>query len=96
MFKNLNKKRTLLIGGVLLMILNALAYYLINSAIESKLALTGVQDPQHVHSVEQNAFFSTIFSAVVITLDIVCLLFLLYLLHKFIFKTLKKATTIQP
>lgn len=96
MFRNITKKKVLIYSGILLIALNGLAVYLINNSIEQKLALAGINDHQKIASVEQYAFLSTVFAAFIITFDIVGVLFLLYLLHKFIFKTLKKATTIKP
>lgn len=89
----IKKYKKISVAAVLTLIaLNAFSVYLINQSIENKLALAEIQDAEKINLVQQSVFLSTVFSAIVITLDIVCILFLLYLLHKFIFKTLKKST----
>ncbi len=89
----IKKYKKISVAAVLTLIaLNAFSVYLINQSIEIKLALGEIQDAEKINLVQQSVFLSTVFSAIVITLDIVCILFLLYLLHKFIFKTLKKST----
>lgn len=96
MFKDINKKKWLIIGGIILAVLNGLALYIINANIANTLAASKLQDPALELAAQQNGFLGMIFAAVVITLDIIGLMFLLYLLYKFITKILNKSLPKRP
>lgn len=89
MLNKFSKKQIYIFGALILLILNALAFFAVKESIGIIEALQQVQDEAAIQSLQQKSLFYNAFSAIVITLDLVALLFLLYLLHKLIFKTLK-------
>ncbi|QDP84811.1 hypothetical protein FNJ88_04320 [Chryseobacterium sp. SNU WT5] len=96
MFKHINKKKWLIVVGIILAVLNGLALYIINANIANTLAASEMQDPAVELAAQQNGFLGMIFAAVVITLDIIGVMFLLYLLYKFITKILNKSLPKRP
>lgn len=88
---NLKNKKIIISVLVLLVVLNGIAFYCIRQSIGVIEALQKVQDQHAVQSLQQKSLIYNSISAVVITLDLLAILFGLYLLHKFIFKTLKKS-----
>ncbi|WP_226063202.1 hypothetical protein [Kaistella polysaccharea] len=93
MKKKFNKK-WIIVGTILLIILNAISLYIINVNIDNTLAAG--KDPALELKAQQNGFFGMIFAAVVITLDIFFIMYLLYLLYKFVAKTLNNSLPQKP
>lgn len=91
MLKKFSKKQIYIFGALILLLLNALAFYFIQQSIGIIEALQKVQNEAAIQALQQKSLFYNSFSAIVITLDLVAILFALYLLHKFIFKTLKNS-----
>ena len=91
MLKKFNKKQFYIIGALILLLLNALAFYFVKQSIGIIEALQHVDNQNAIASLKQKSLIYNSFSAIVITLDLVAILFGLYLLHKLLFKTLKKS-----
>lgn len=89
MFKNSSKKKWIISGVIILLPLNFLAFYLLQQTIGIQDALEHVDDQNVAASLQQKSSMYTIFTAVVITLDLVFLLFIVYLLFKMLTKSLK-------
>ena len=93
MIRKVNKK-WIIIGTIFLIILNAISLYIINVNIDNTLAAG--KDPALELQAQQNGFIGMIFAAVVITLDIFFIMYLLYLLYKFVAKTLNNSLPQKP
>lgn len=89
MFKNSSKKKWIISGVIILLPLNFLAFYLLQQTIGIQDALEHIDDQNVVLSLQQKSSMYTIFTAIVITLDLVFLLFIFYLLFKMLTKSLK-------
>jgi hypothetical protein len=89
MFKNLNKKKITIAGLIALIPLNILAFFFIKENIGITLALNNIHNPQEINVLQEKMIAGNFFSAVVFTLDIVFILFLLYLLFKTLTRSLK-------
>ncbi|MEC5157868.1 hypothetical protein [Chryseobacterium sp. MP_3.2] len=89
MLNTFSKKQIYIFGALILLLLNTLAFYSVKQSIGIIEALQKVQNEAAIQSLQQKSFFYNAFSAIVITLDLIAILFAFYLLHKLIFKTLK-------
>ena len=95
MLRNLNRK-WMIIVSISILALNALAFYLINVNIGNTLAASKMNDPSIELANQQEGFPAMIFAAVVITLDIFFIMYLLFLLYKLIAKTLNNSLPKKP
>ncbi len=84
-------KKWIIIASIIIFVLNGLALYIINRNIDNTLAASKMKNPALELAAQQNGFVGIVFAAVVITLDIFCIMYLLYLLYKFIAKTLNNS-----
>lgn len=91
MFKNVSAKKLVFSGFIILVPLNILAYYLITQSIGIRDAMQHVDNQRALESLSQKSSFYNIFSAVVITLDLVFVLVLLFILFKTFTKSLKNS-----
>lgn len=95
MFKNSNTVKWSVLGLIILLILNALAFYLIKESIGIADSIEHAENESVKNSLQQKQTLSDVFPSMVFTLDIAGILFLLYILIKLFFKTLKKSRSQQ-
>ena len=89
MLKNLTIKKISIAGLITLIPLNLTAFYFIKSSIESTILLQKIQDPVAIQSLQEKKALGNLFTAAVVTIDIIFVLFFLYLLFKLLTKSLK-------
>ena len=89
MFEKFNRKKTIFAVIITLIPLNILAVYLVNQSIGIRKAINRVDDQRIADSLLQKNYIYNVFSAVVITLDLIFIIILLYFLFKIIMKGLK-------
>ena len=88
---NSKYKKLLLLAGIFLVALNIFAFYILKKGIEINDQLEHVEEESVRKSLEQKQIFSDVFPSLVFTIDIAIIFFLLYLLIKFLFKSIKKS-----
>ena len=89
---NSKKKIIILSAGLILVALNIFAFYMIKEGIGIAEALKNAKSKQAINSLEQKRIWSDILPSLVFTIDIAIIFFVLYLLIKMVFKSLKKST----
>ena len=88
---NSKYKKLLLLAAIFLVALNIFAFYILKKGIEINDQLEHVEEESVRKSLEQKQIFSDVFPSLVFTIDIAIIFFLLYLLIKFLFKSIKKS-----
>lgn len=91
MFEKFNRKKTIIAVIITLLPLNILAIYLISQSIGIKKAISQIDNKAATDSLLQKHYVYNVFSAVVITLDLVFIIILLYFLFKIITKNFKNS-----
>jgi len=92
MFENFSRKNWIISGLFILFVLNIAAFYILRKGIEISDALEHAENEAMKISLQQKDVFSDFFPAIVFTFDIFAVLILLFLLLKFLFKSLKNST----
>ena len=88
---NSKYKKILPLAGMFLVALNIFAFYILKKGIEINDQLEHVEEESVRKSLEQKQIFTDVFPSLVFTIDIAIIFFLLYLLIKFLFKSIKKS-----
>ena len=89
---NSKNKKILAASGVFLVALNIFAFYTLQEGIGIAKAINNTQNKEALKSLEQKQILSDILPSLVFTIDIAIIFFVLYLLIKMVFKSLKKST----
>ncbi|WP_027376646.1 hypothetical protein [Kaistella palustris] len=92
MLSNIQKRKWIVLGFAVWSVLNLVAYQLLTNSPDYQHLIEHANNDALRKSLAQKQVFSDVFPAVVLTIDIVGILFLLFLFLKFIFKSLKNST----
>lgn len=93
MGKKSGKRKWIIIGAVALVLLNMLAFYVIQNSLGLAEAIRNTKNKSALESLQQKEIFSDVFSSFIFTLDIFGILFLIYLLIKGLISILKNSTS---
>ena len=93
MVKKSGKRKWIIIGAVALVLLNMLAFYVIQNSLGLAEAIRNTKNKSALESLQQKEIFSDVFSSFIFTLDIFGILFLIYLLIKGLISILKNSTS---
>lgn len=91
MIEKFSKKKAIIIGIIILIPLNVLAFYLVNQSIGIADALEHIEEQNVAESLHQKGLFYNVLSAGIITLDFAFILMMLYFLFKTVTKSLKNS-----
>ncbi|MDQ0476201.1 MULTISPECIES: hypothetical protein [Chryseobacterium] len=92
---NPKNKKIIIAAFLILIALNAVAFYVIQEGIGIAKAIKNTENKEVLKSLEQKQIFSDVFPSLVFTIDIALIFFVCYLLIKMLFKSLKKSTPTQ-
>lgn len=90
---NSKNKKILIAAGIFLVALNIFAFYTLQEGIGIAKAINSTQNKEALKSLEQKQILSDVVPSLIFTIDIAIILFLLYLLVKSFFKSLKNSTS---
>ena len=88
---NSKYKKIIIPAGILLVALNIFAFYMLRQGIGIAKAIKNTQNKEALDSLETKQILSDVLPSLVFTIDIAIMMFLLYLLLKFLFKLIKKS-----
>lgn len=88
---NSKNKKILAASGIFLVALNIFAFYMLREGIGIAKAIKNTQNKEALDSLETKQIISDVLPSLVFTIDIAIMMFLLYLLLKFLFKLIKKS-----
>lgn len=90
---NLKNKKIKVVAVLILIALNVFAFYFIQEGIGIAEAIKNTESREALAALKNKQILSDVVPSLIFTVDIVLILFLLYLLVKATFKTLKKPTS---
>ena len=85
-------KKIIIVAVLILIALNALAFYILQQGIGIAKAINNTKNKEALNSLEQKQILSDVVPSLIFTIDIALLFFGCYLLIKMLFKSLKKST----
>ena len=88
---NSKNKKILAASGIFLVAFNIFAFYMLREGIGIAKAIKNTQNKEALDSLETKQIISDVLPSLVFTIDIAIMMFLLYLLLKFLFKLIKKS-----
>lgn len=90
---NSKYKKIVLAAVIILVVLNILAFYILQEGIGIAKAIKNTKNKEALNALEEKQILSDVFPSLVFTIDIAIIFFGCYLLIKMLLKSLKKSTS---
>ncbi len=90
---NSKKKKITIVALIILVALNALAFYIIKEGIGIAKAIKNTTNKETIKALEEKQILSDVVPSLVFTIDIALIFFGCYLFIKILFKSLKKSNS---
>ena len=86
-------KKTGFISFIVFIFINVIVFYLIRESIRISDTLEHAENDELIKTLENKQLFIEIFNSIILIIDIAVILFIIFLITKYIFKFLKTSIT---
>ena len=86
-------KKTGFISFIVFIFINVIVFYLIRKSIRISDTLEHAENDELIKTLENKQLFIEIFNSIILIIDIAVILFIIFLITKYIFKFLKTSIT---